>query len=334
MSYPTNKKSYILVICIYLALFISTIYSLSRQLEDRLPSEVVAEQPMPLPSQDPYLDKTSGTDGMRATRQQPALFPVSFRGTTANVIRNAEYLNPVFAKIAHGDNVRILQIGDSHVKGKFLPSAIESTVIQGLGGGAFLEGVDPVTSPALDGGVFFNYIGMNGAHASRFAQEDMLQQIEAEHADLVIVSFGTNEAHGIFNESTHQQTMHELVAGIRRTNHSVCILITTPPGSYITTRGSRWRDRRGRWHYNAAHAETPNTERVVNSLVSFAEDHQLAVWDIYNIAGGKAYACSNWRNAGLMQTDYIHYTVPGYTLQGQLLGSAILDAYHNYLQNH
>ena len=319
------------MIIVYLALFISTIFSLCHQIDDRLPSEVVGDAPVPLPSPNDFTGESDFTSlpgkGSRVG------FPPSFRGTTDNVIRHAEYLNPVFAKIVNGENVRILQIGDSHVKGKYLPDAIESTLLEGLGGGAFLEGVDPVASPELDGGVSFSWIGINGAHASRFTQDDMLQQIEAARPDLVIVSFGTNEAHGIFNESLHEQTMRELIAGIRRTNHAVAILITTPPGSYITTHGSRWRDRRGRWHYNSAHVETPNTERVVNCLLSFADQHQLAVWDIYNIAGGKSYACSNWRNAGLMQNDRIHYTVPGYILQGQLLGSALLDAYQAFLNN-
>ena len=52
-----------------------------------------------------------------------------------------------------------------------------------------------------------------------------------------------------------------------------------------------------------------------------------AVWDIFTIAGGPSSAITNWRNAGMMNTDLIHYLGTGYTLQGKLLGDAIYRAY-------
>ena len=53
--------------------------------------------------------------------------PSAFRGVKANVIEGASFLKPLFAKIARGGKtVRILQIGDSHVRGNIFPQTIIS----------------------------------------------------------------------------------------------------------------------------------------------------------------------------------------------------------------
>lgn len=72
--------------------------------------------------------------------------------------------------------------------------------------------------------------------------------------------------------------------------------------------------------------------RCAAELESFGEEHGLPVWDLNTIAGGDD-AQRNWKSASLMRPDRIHFTPEGYTLQGRLLGEAILSAYNQYLRN-
>ena len=172
---------------------------------------------------------------------------------------------------------------------------------------------------------------MNGAWARRFYEQDMINRVAAERPDLVIVSFGTNEAHGnTIDERAHAETMKTLTDRISERCPGVCFLFTTPPGSFISQRTGSYTTgtgRRKRTHYTTTKVPNQNTANVARSIVNFCRSHRMAVWDIFTIAGGTTSACTNWRNAGLMNTDCIHYLATGYTLQGKLLGEAIYKAY-------
>ncbi len=63
----------------------------------------------------------------------------------------------------------------------------------------------------------------------------------------------------------------------------------------------------------------------------FAREHGIAIWDMYDIVGGKQRACLNWNAAKMYQRDKIHFTHEGYTLQGLLLHEAFIKAYNHYV---
>lgn len=240
-------------------------------------------------------------------------FPASFRNTRSNELIDGASLAPVFKKIKQKKTVKVMQIGDSHVKGNILPRTLGSTLQ------SFFPQVE------------FTYYGINGAWARRFYEYDMINRVAAERPDLVIISFGTNEAHGnTIDERAHAETMKTLTDRISAQCPGVCFLFTTPPGSYITQRTGSYTTgtgRRRRTHYTTAKVPNQNTTNVARSIVNFCRAHRMAVWDIYTIAGGATSACTNWRNAGLMNTDCVHYLGAGYVLQGKLLGEAIYKAY-------
>ena len=241
-------------------------------------------------------------------------FPSNFRNTHKNELQEGSSLRPVFQKLKQGKTVKVMHIGDSHVRGNILPRALERT----------LQGYFPH--------VEFAYYGINGAWARRFYEQDMINRVVAEHPDLVVISFGTNEAHGSkLNEQTHAETMETITQRIKERCPNVCFLFTTPPGSYISQRTGSYTTgtgRRKRTHYTTTKVPNLNTANVARSIVNFCETHHIAVWDIYTIAGGATSACSNWRDAGMMNTDNIHYLASGYNLQGKLLGEAIYKAYN------
>lgn len=240
-------------------------------------------------------------------------FPSNFRNTHNNELAEASALRSVFQKLKSGKTVRVMQIGDSHVKGNYFPRAIQST----------LESYFPK--------VEFSYYGINGAWARRFNEHDMIQRVANEHPDLVIVSFGTNEAHASsIDERVHAETMALLTKQITDRCPGVSFLFTTPPGSYISQRTGSYttgKGRRRRTHYTTTKSPNMQTEKVARSIVNFCKAHHYAVWDLYTIAGGNASACANWTNAGMMNVDKVHYLTPGYTLQGKLLAEAIHKAY-------
>lgn len=238
--------------------------------------------------------------------------PSSFRNTRTNELIDAWELQPFFQKIHSKRPVKVMLIGDSHTKGNFYPKAINSR----------LEKYFPTLS--------FAYFGINGAKARRFYESDMIQKVENEHPDLVIISFGTNEAHGYFEQSAHRQTLTTLTERIKEKCPGVCFLFTTPPGSFIShTTGTFFtgRGRNRRAHYSTTKTPNDRTAEVASSIINFAKSNKCAVWDIFTIAGGISNACTNWRDANLMAVDLVHYNVQGYNLQGHLLGEAIYKAY-------
>ncbi len=241
-------------------------------------------------------------------------FPMGFRNTRSNELEGGAELRRVFEKLKGGKTVKVMHIGDSHVKGNYLPRSLGNTLQR------YFPNVE------------FAYYGINGAWARRFYENDMVQRVAAEHPDMVVISFGTNEAHAAsIDEKVHAETMNLLTSRIKDVCPGVSFVFTTPPGSYLSSRTGSYttgRGRKRRTHYTTTKVpNTAKTEKVANSIVSFCRTHHYAVWDIFNIAGG-ASACNNWYSSGLMASDQIHYLAQGYNLQGKLLGEAIYKAYN------
>lgn len=70
---------------------------------------------------------------------------------------------------------------------------------------------------------------------------------------------------------------------------------------------------------------------MVSTELRFARENGLAVWDLYDIVGGKERACLNWNAAHFYQRDKIHFTREGYIVQGLLLHEAFIKAYNDYV---
>lgn len=247
----------------------------------------------------------------QATQGTWTQFPASFKHTQRNKLIGGEYLDSALMEINDSSAFKVVLIGDSHVKGKYLPQSLEATLGTAI--------------PHLQ----FSSYGINGAWVSKFQESSFMQKVYEDKPHIVIISFGTNESHGPhYSESVHSQEMMNLICRIEGRCPGVKIILTTPPGSFISKRvgGTRRRPR-----YAANRNE--NTPKVVKNIVNFAHDNKIACWDIYNIAGGELCACSNWRDGGLMQSDNVHYTAQGYNLMGRLLGEAIIKVYFERVAN-
>lgn len=257
-----------------------------------------------------------------------ALLPASFRHTAENRIEQAESLRPFFQRLQENQRpVRIVHLGDSHVRGHVFSTATRQALEAAWGGQATTNQEITYSTTALaketgQPGLVYHAIGSNGATATSFATESRLAEVEALTPDLILLSFGTNEAHGTYNETSHQEELLALLATLQSHCPQATVMLTTPPGSYLTRRIRR--KAKGRTRYTYRRVPTGNTPKVVATQRAFAQEHSLPLWDLYRITGGETYGLRNWTNAGLMKSDRVHYTDEGYTLMGQLLAEAFI----------
>ncbi len=242
------------------------------------------------------------------------VIPSLFKGVGRNeIIDSVSVLAPVLEHLRQmraglsEDTVRILHIGDSHIRGHIFPQTTGKLLQESFGAVSYTD------------------MGVNGATCLTFTHEKRIADIAALKPELLILSFGTNESHNKrYNQKLHYNQIDELVRLLRDSLPDVPILLTTPPGSYESFRRRRRR---------RTYAVNPRTDTVTKTICRYAREHDLSVWDMYNLVGGKNYACTNWTGAKLMRPDHVHYLLEGYILQGNLLYQAFIQAYNDYVSH-
>ena len=163
-------------------------------------------------------------------------------------------------------------------------------------------------------GILYHSVGINGAHFSDYNNSPLFfKQLKVIQPDLVIISLGTNEGANLkITEDEMAASVTAMIQGIRNLDPQTCILITTPADDYFRKK-----------------YKNPYLETVQRSLQKTAALQNVACWDLYGIAGG--YGSSvEWRKAGMLQRDGVHFNKKGYALQGELLYKAIIDSYLKY----
>lgn len=261
-----------------------------------------------------------------------ALSRYDFVDAGANVIADpshglAPFVRKVIRQLKAGDEVvRIVHVGDSHVRGHFFPGAVKGHLEQLLGADAVVRdyevfdyGTPGISRETGRDGVVYQVYGINGATAQRFSDERHVDEIAALSPDLLIVSLGTNESVGAkYARMQHKNQLDQLMRMLAARCPSTPVLLTTPPGAY--------RRVRGRYQHNA------NVRLAAETIAGYAEEKGYAWWDLYNVAGGDR-ACVNWWDNGLMQRDHLHFTKEGYWLMGDLLYSAIVNLIKEYVEH-
>ena len=295
-------------------------------------ASVQAQDSLPqLPPRDRNSGPVYGSFAMqRLMRYVPVAnsMPQSFREALENRISDPEgELFPVWEKISRMDApIRIVHIGDSHVRGYLFPYVVRKSLEEDFGSDAVLDMKVTYRTSGLAQetgapGIVYHILGVNGSTCRSFATPENIDEIASLNPDLIIVSFGTNEAHARrYSPDEHKESMDFLLSRLKGKCPGTAFLLTTPPGAYVRN------GRRGPRIVN------PRTSQVVQTQKAYAVSHGLAVWDLYNIAGGKRYACRNWNSAGCYQRDKIHFTAEGYRLQGLLLHEAFIKAYNDYVE--
>lgn len=164
-------------------------------------------------------------------------------------------------------------------------------------------------------GVIYHTIGVNGAKFSDFARSDLFaRQLSELSPDLVVLSFGTNEAQGKMPTDYLYQQIDLLVTQIRDASPASLILFTTPADSYLRGKG-----------FNS------NMPNVRNVIVRYAREKGYALWDLFAIGGGEKSA-EKWKKSGLMASDSVHYSKVGYAVQGKLLYQSLIESYNQFAE--
>ncbi|HRI58425.1 MAG TPA: GDSL-type esterase/lipase family protein [Saprospiraceae bacterium] len=163
-------------------------------------------------------------------------------------------------------------------------------------------------------GVVYHSIGVNGAKYQDFVRAKYFSRQVSELApDLIILSFGTNEAQGKADPDFLRRSMQNLIESLQENSPNALIMLTTPADSYL---------RSGR-------SFNPNMAEVSEIIRKFAREKGYALWDLHKLSGGENSA-QNWKTNGLMSTDSVHYTKVGYAAQGKLLYQSLIKGYNNF----
>lgn len=166
-------------------------------------------------------------------------------------------------------------------------------------------------------GVVYHSIGVNGGKFSDFARARFFARELADlNPDLIILSFGTNEAQGKTNPRYLYQQMEMLTDQIRQYAPNTCFLLTTPADSYLKGRG-----------FN------PYMSQISEVIRQFAREKNYALWDLFRCSGGEKSA-QNWKSSGLMSSDSVHYSKAGYSVQGRFFYQSLIRAYNGFVQQY
>lgn len=175
--------------------------------------------------------------------------------------------------------------------------------------GALLSGERP--------GVMYHAIGNNGATYSTYNRiANMASGVAALRPDIIVLSLGTNEAFGSLDIPGLTRHVDTLVKDLRRACPDAQLLIVTPMECH------RRMVRRVRRRRVTSYSVNPNILPIRNALLRYAADHNIAVYDWYEIAGGQG-ASDTWIAAELFGRDRVHHTSTGYRLHGRLLYEAL-----------
>lgn len=168
-----------------------------------------------------------------------------------------------------------------------------------------------------DAGVTYSGIGVNGARFSDYNKYDrFFSEMQALEADIVVVSFGTNESFDKLPAEEYMKTFLKFKENLTKYNPNAIIIATTPPPSSLYKK------------YLNTYAQD-----YANALVTYAlSEKDIAVWNMYYVFGGLHGVNENLAN-GLMAKDRVHYSKSGYEQQGKLFSDALIKAYESFILN-
>ncbi len=161
-------------------------------------------------------------------------------------------------------------------------------------------------------GIVYHHCGVVGAqfpHLINKAQYT-LEQIAFLKPDILVFSFGTNEAYnGKLDTLVYTPTIVKFLEDIHSVSPNTAIILTTPPDTRSSNR------------------IPPHQINVIRQFYKIAEDKDLAVYDL-NAAMGGWGSLHHWYKNKLTVSDKLHFNTAGYALQGQLFTLALLEAYN------
>lgn len=176
-------------------------------------------------------------------------------------------------------------------------------------------------------GVLYHGIGVNGAQFAHYNKTggSVAAQVKALAPQLVILSFGTNEAFGGVTPAQLRQEMDATVTAIRENAPGACILFTTPPSGMMKKRQVPYRKKGSRKvHYRLSYARNPHVLVIRDAMIQYCRENGFAYWDLFQLMPQEKRFARGWSG------DKVHFNAYGYTLQGTLLYEALEAGYSNF----
>jgi lysophospholipase L1-like esterase len=224
-----------------------------------------------------------------------------------NQIHNANGLDLVRQRIHMANTaltmIKVLHIGDSHVKSGFFSEVI-------------MQKLNDYYGQKYNGRLFFNCQTVCKI-GTKYTDYDQLNELNAQLKndlpDLVIISLGTNDAFSESSETDFYQKVDHLINKIKAVSPNSQILITTPPD------GLKFDKRRG------IYTALPEVEHVTKVLIKYADDHNIAYWDLHQVMGG-TNSMSSWYQKKLAMPDHVHFNAKGYGILAQSFFEAFITS--------
>ncbi|MBC7426697.1 MAG: hypothetical protein H7321_09200 [Bacteroidia bacterium] len=169
-------------------------------------------------------------------------------------------------------------------------------------------------------GINYSAIGVNGASVPSFLKTsgNFERQLSVIKPDLIIFSIGINDAFDPnFTQSWYEGNYSEMIKRIKKVAPGAAILFTTNTDSY--------KKRKNKYYKNVTGIE------VKGSMQNLANKYGAGVWDLFSVMGGLG-SMQFWINNHMAANDHIHFSRKGYYLMGDLMFTAIIKKYEQYLK--
>ena len=166
--------------------------------------------------------------------------------------------------------------------------------------------------PMQQRGVVYHHCGVVGAQFTHLINKApyTVEQIAHIKPDLLIFSFGTNEAYnGKLDSQVYTPAVMKFLSDIAAASPTTAIILTTAPDT-------RSRNR-----------IPPQQINVNNQLRKIAKVQKATLYDLNEAMGGWG-SLHVWYYNKLTLTDKLHFNAAGYALQGQLFTLSLLQAYN------
>ncbi len=178
-----------------------------------------------------------------------------------------------------------------------------------------LTGTEPISGRK---GINYYCSGVNGARLTTWLEQcpDLPRDLQLVKPDLAIFAVGINDSACKavdFKPEVFKENYRRLIRIIREQSPDCAFVFITNNDSY------RYISRGMTYNHNG-----PTVQKAMFEL---AKEYGAAVWDVYDIMGGKD-SVIKWRNAGLVKSDRLHFTQEGYVLLGDMLYNALVDDYN------
>lgn len=158
-------------------------------------------------------------------------------------------------------------------------------------------------------GITYHSIGVNGAAVPDYLKCALKNDLRMVMPDLVIFGIGINDAHGDnFDTAAFRRNYLRLCDSVRSVNPQCAFIFVTNNDCY----------RKSGRRYSVNH----NGLLAREVFYRLAAETGGAVWDQFEIMGGLT-SMKKWQEAGLAQSDKVHFTRAGYQLVGDMLYEAI-----------